>query len=84
MEAVVSIGSVNRHRAQLCWSLKHAVMPAHLPPLAPTRPYPCPLPAAPTVGWACINLHKLYRRPRGMYFSANDRGEMVRGWGAIA
>ena len=26
-----------------------------------------------------MNLHKLYRRPRGMYFSANDRGEMVGG-----
>jgi hypothetical protein len=26
-----------------------------------------------------MNLHKLYRRPRGMYFSANDRGEMVSG-----
>lgn len=24
-----------------------------------------------------MNYHKLYRRPRGMYFSANDRGEMV-------
>ena len=34
--------------------------------------------AAPTVGWACMNYHKLYRRPRGMFFSANDRGEMVR------
>ena len=31
----------------------------------------------PTVGWACLNYHKLYRRPRGMYFSAADRGEMV-------
>ena len=34
--------------------------------------------AAPTVGWACMNYHKLYRRPRGMFFSANDVGEMVR------
>lgn len=33
----------------------------------------------PTVGWVCSNYHKLYKRPRGMYFSAKDRGEMVRG-----
>lgn len=32
----------------------------------------------PTVGWACMNYHKLYRRPRGMYFSAADKGMMVR------
>ena len=48
-------------------------LPVRSPPAAP-----CPRCAAPTVGWACINYHKLYRRPRGMYFSANDRGEMVR------
>lgn len=24
------------------------------------------------------NYHKLYRRPRGMYFDATDKGEMVR------
>ncbi|PSC74934.1 malic enzyme [Micractinium conductrix] len=36
-----------------------------------------PIIYTPTVGWACINYHKLYRRPRGMYFSANDRGEMA-------
>lgn len=40
------------------------------------------------VGWACINYHKLYRRPRGMFFSAQDRGEMVGGvallvWGLV-
>lgn len=23
------------------------------------------------------NYHKLYRRPRGMYFDATDKGEMV-------
>ena len=23
------------------------------------------------------NFHKLYRRPRGMYFDATDKGEMV-------
>jgi len=31
----------------------------------------------PTVGWACANYHKIFRRPRGMYFSALDRGEMA-------
>ncbi|EFN53662.1 hypothetical protein CHLNCDRAFT_136414 [Chlorella variabilis] len=36
-----------------------------------------PIIYTPTVGWACMNYHKLYRRPRGMYFSANDRGEMA-------
>lgn len=32
----------------------------------------------PTVGWACLNFHKLYRSPRGMYFSSEDAGQMVR------
>ncbi len=47
-----------------------------------------PIVYTPTVGWACLNYHLLFRRPRGMYFSANDTGEMVRraawsgqGWG---
>eukprot|EP00775_Hariotina_reticulata_P003588 gene3588-3854_t len=31
----------------------------------------------PTVGWVCSNYHKLYKRPRGMYFSAKDKGEMA-------
>lgn len=31
----------------------------------------------PTVGWACLNYHLIYRRPRGMFFSAADRGEMA-------
>jgi len=34
-------------------------------------------PAVAAVGWACSNYHKLYRRPRGMFFSAQDKGEMV-------
>jgi len=54
---------------------RRACCTCSLPPNLPTAA------AAPTVGWACMNYHKLYRRPRGMYFSANDRGEMVRGWG---
>ena len=36
-----------------------------------------PIVYTPTVGWACLNYHKLYRRPRGMFFSANDKNEMV-------
>lgn len=35
-----------------------------------------PIVYTPTVGWVCVNYHKLYRRPRGMYFSSEDRGEM--------
>jgi malic enzyme len=30
----------------------------------------------PTVGYACQNMSTLFRRPRGMYFTANDRGDM--------
>lgn len=37
-----------------------------------------PIVYTPTVGWVAINYHKLYRRPRGMYFSIEDKGEMVR------
>ncbi|GLC77751.1 hypothetical protein PLESTB_000959100 [Pleodorina starrii] len=36
-----------------------------------------PIIYTPTVGWVCVNFHKLYRRPRGMYFSAEDRGDMA-------
>ena len=36
-----------------------------------------PIVYTPTVGWACLNYHKLYRRARGMFFSANDKDEMV-------
>ncbi|KAK9863752.1 hypothetical protein WJX84_011333 [Apatococcus fuscideae] len=35
-----------------------------------------PIVYTPTVGWACLNYHKVYRRPRGMYFSSEDIGEM--------
>ncbi|CAB1119012.1 unnamed protein product [Ectocarpus sp. CCAP 1310/34] len=31
----------------------------------------------PTVGWACLNLSRMFRIARGMYFSAKDRGHMV-------
>lgn len=30
------------------------------------------------------NFHKLYRRPRGMYYCATDRGEMVRSHVCVA
>ncbi len=36
-----------------------------------------PIIYTPTVGWVCLNYHLLYRRPRGMFFSAEDRGEMA-------
>jgi len=36
-----------------------------------------PIIYTPTVGWACQHYSHLYRRPRGMFFSANDVGEMA-------
>lgn len=36
-----------------------------------------PIIYTPTVGWACINYSKLFRRTRGMYFTARDKGEMA-------
>lgn len=41
-------------------------------------PEMAPIVYTPTVGWACLNYHLLFRRPRGMYFSATDKGQMVR------
>ena len=35
-----------------------------------------PIVYTPTVGFAAVNHHRLYRRPRGFYFSAEDVGEM--------
>lgn len=35
-----------------------------------------PIVYTPTVGYICKNYHKLYRRPRGMFFSSADKGQM--------
>jgi Malic enzyme, N-terminal domain len=37
-----------------------------------------PIVYTPTVGWAAVNYHHVYRRPRGMFFSLKDRTDMVR------
>ena len=36
-----------------------------------------PIIYTPTVGLVCENYSGLFRRPRGMYFSAQDKGEMM-------
>ncbi len=42
-----------------------------------------PIVYTPTVGWVAVNYHRLYRRPRGMYFSCEDVGEMVGAAGGV-
>ena len=36
-----------------------------------------PIIYTPTVGLVCENYSGLFRRPRGMYFTAKDKGEMM-------
>ncbi|KAI8465581.1 MAG: NAD malic enzyme [Monoraphidium minutum] len=36
-----------------------------------------PIVYTPTVGWVCSNYHALWKRPRGMFFTAADRGQMA-------
>ena len=36
-----------------------------------------PIVYTPTVGWVCMNYHTLYQKPRGLYMSAEDRGELA-------
>jgi malic enzyme len=36
-----------------------------------------PIIYTPTVGWVCMNYHTLYQKPRGLYLSSKDKGEMA-------
>jgi len=36
-----------------------------------------PIIYTPTVGWACSHFSQLYRRPRGMFISPDDQGDMA-------
>ena len=57
-------------------TLFHRVVVRHIGELAP-------LIYTPTVGQACLEFGSIFRRPRGMYFSANDVGHMnamVQNW----
>ncbi|CAK9178994.1 unnamed protein product [Ilex paraguariensis] len=56
--------------------LCHASSYAFLVLIANIEEY-APIVYTPTVGLVCQNYSGLFRRPRGMYFSAEDRGEMM-------
>ena len=51
-------------------TLYHRVLVDHIEEMAP-------LIYTPTVGQACQEFGRQYRRPRGMYFTENDRGNMA-------
>ena len=51
-------------------TLYHRVLVDHIEEMAP-------LIYTPTVGQACQEFAARYRRPRGMYFSEEDRGHMA-------
>lgn len=36
-----------------------------------------PIVYTPTVGWVCTNFHTLWRRPRGMFFTMKDKGQLA-------
>lgn len=36
-----------------------------------------PIIYTPTVGWICKNFSKLLRKPRGMYLTIEDKGEIM-------
>ncbi|KIZ05113.1 hypothetical protein MNEG_2849 [Monoraphidium neglectum] len=36
-----------------------------------------PIVYTPTVGWVCSNFHTLWRRPRGMFFNLDDKGQLA-------
>lgn len=51
-------------------TLYHRVLVEHIEEMAP-------LIYTPTVGQACKEFARRYRRPRGMYFTEEDRGQMA-------
>lgn len=57
--------------------LNHANVPFYGQVLIANIEEYAPIVYTPTVGLVCQNYSGLFRRPRGMYFSAADRGEMM-------